>query len=175
MALRHPSDCAAALTIRHAPRQRRQTGSSAAYVENGLPPNEVAPYGCDTLLAYRCPATPGLTNVMQPDALLSAARVVTAGLLDPPAVPLEEGQESGIFGAISLEESTGGHPLKTLGETNWNVSPRAQQLAIGWNTLGARIEESCIQSGVDASPLHQRAGPLGVRAPAGALDGGTRR
>jgi hypothetical protein len=57
MALRHPSDCAAALTIRHVPPQRRQTGSSAAYVENGLPPNEVAPYGCDALLAYRCPAT----------------------------------------------------------------------------------------------------------------------
>jgi hypothetical protein len=57
MALRHPSDCAAALTIQHVPPQRRQTGSSAAYVENGLPPNEVAPYACDALLAYRCPAT----------------------------------------------------------------------------------------------------------------------
>jgi hypothetical protein len=88
-------------------------------------------------------------------------------------VPLEEGQDSGIFGAISLEESTGGHPLKTLGETNWNVSPRAQQLAIAWHTLGARIEESCIQFGGDASPLHQRAGLLGVCAPAGALDSGT--
>jgi hypothetical protein len=38
---------------------------------------------------------------------------------------------------------------------------------------GDRIEESGIQSGVDASPLHQRAGPLGLRAPAGALDGRT--
>jgi hypothetical protein len=57
MALRHPSDCAPAPTIRHAPPQRRQTGSSAAYVEYGLPPNGVAPYACDALLAYRCPAT----------------------------------------------------------------------------------------------------------------------
>jgi hypothetical protein len=49
---------------------------------------------------------PGLTNVMERDSLLSAARVVTAGLLDPCAVPLEEGQDSGTSGAISLQEST---------------------------------------------------------------------
>jgi hypothetical protein len=57
MAQRYPWDCAPALTIRHAPPQHRQTGSSAACVEYGLPPNEVAPYGCDALLAYPCPAT----------------------------------------------------------------------------------------------------------------------
>jgi transcriptional regulator of acetoin/glycerol metabolism len=110
---------------------------------------------------------------MERVALLSEARVASAGLLGPSAAPLEEGRDSETSGAITLEESTRDHLLETLNETNRNISPTAQRLAIARNTLRARIERYGLRPGVDAPPLHQRARRPAVREPAGSVEGGT--
>jgi DNA-binding NtrC family response regulator len=109
---------------------------------------------------------------MERVALLSEARVVSAALLGLPAAPLEEGRDSGTCGAITLEESMRDHFLKTLNETNWNISRTAQRVGIGRN-VGARIERYGLRPGVDAPPLNQRARRPPVREPAGSVEGRT--
>lgn len=137
-------------------------------MEYGLPPNESAPDARDTLFAYPWPGNVRqLANVMERVALLWEARVVSADLLGLLAASLEEGRDAGTSGAITLEESTRDPLLKTLSETNWNISRTAQRLGT------ARIERDGLRPGVDAPPLHQRARRPPVHEPAGPVEGGT--
>jgi len=63
--------------------------------------------------------------------------------------------------------------LKTMNETNRNVSRTAQSLAIPRDTRRVRIEWYGFRLGVDAPLLPQRARQPAVREPAGSVVGGT--
>jgi transcriptional regulator with GAF, ATPase, and Fis domain len=176
MALPHRMGSVTALTIRRAPPQREQTSTSTAKPVWNTACHRMnwRPTRVTRCSPTRGPATCGSSpNVMERVALLSEARVVSAALLGLPAAPLEEGRDSGTCGAITLEESTRDHFLKTLNETNWNISRTAQRVGIGRNALGARIERYGLRPGVDASPLNQRARRPPVREPAGSVEGRT--
>jgi len=133
---------------------------SRACADYSLPPRTLAPSARTALLAYRWPGNiRELANVMERVALLSDSTTVTADMLGlgqqaPVSAPPPDAQRE------SAELSTGSAGdddderetlLRTLQDTDWNISRTAERLGLTRNKVRYRIEKLRLRPG-SASP-----------------------